>query len=174
MRSPDAVRFVVHADRPSITAMKRRPQNNERGILMCVVPLNVGAEPHRAIDVGLFAIHRQTRGSSRLERFDSGHSSSQGRNATDRSDQIARSRPQCVFERARDRIGANQILRLAWRRLSACEFLRPIHVIHSNRSTVIGSIFVARLAGSQQARTTASKRTTAAVTYAVRSNGLTP
>src|SRR5438128_8231809 len=50
---------------------------------------------------------------------------------------------------------------------------RQIQRSYSNRSVVIGSIFVARLAGSQQARPTASSRTTEAMKYAVRSNGLT-
>src|SRR5436190_17612732 len=49
MRSPDTVRFVVHADRLSITASKRAAQKNEGGIVMCVVPTNVADEPRQAV-----------------------------------------------------------------------------------------------------------------------------
>src|ERR1041385_474798 len=61
MRSPDIVRFVVHADRLSIRAIKRPPQNNKHGVLICVISSNVGVETRRSIGVGLFAIHRQAR-----------------------------------------------------------------------------------------------------------------
>src|SRR5437762_11855595 len=67
MRSPDAARFVVHADRPSITASKRAAQKNEGGIVMCVVPTNVADEPRQARDVGRSGTRLQTRDA--LERW---------------------------------------------------------------------------------------------------------
>ncbi|SRR6266567_3411270 len=97
-----------------------------------------------------------------------------GSNATDRTDQIAPSQACLPLFQGRDRNSTADVLLVRGHQPGEGESRGPIHYSHSNRSTVIGSIAEARLAGNQQTRTTAANTTTEAVKYAVTSNSLTP